>query len=349
MNDLAAIGELQISESAQNRKLTGADRAAVLLLSLGGDNGIGVWERLDEIEIKEISLAMARLGPVSPGMMEDLLVDFVAKLSAKGAVMGNYESTERLLACFLPNEQVSSIMEEIRGPAGRTMWEKLSNVQETLLANYLKNEYPQTVAVVLSKIKSDHASRVLSLLPEEFSLEVVNRMLRMEAVQTEILDKIEQTLRVEFMANLSRGSKRDPHEHMADIFNSFDRQTETRFMSSLEEENEESADKIKALMFTFDDLAKLDGMAIQSMLRFIERPQLALALKGAGDSIRDVFFENMSQRATKLLKDDMEALGPVRLKDVDEAQSGMVNKAKEMADRGEIAISSNQGEDELVY
>tara|TARA_R110002124_G_scaffold49060_8_gene144278 strand:+ start:6153 stop:7202 length:1050 start_codon:yes stop_codon:yes gene_type:complete len=349
MSDVAAVGELQISEHAVNRKLNGADRAAVLLLSLGGEYGAEVWQRLDELEIKEISLAMARLGPVSPTMMENLLVDFVAKLSAKGAVLGNYESTERLLASILPDDQVKSIMEEIRGPAGRTMWEKLSNVQESLLANFLKNEYPQTVAVVLSKIKSDHASRVLSLLPEELSLEVINRMLRMESVQTDILDKIEQTLRVEFMANLSRGSKRDPHEHMADIFNSFDRQTEARFMSSLEEENEESAEKIKNLMFTFDDLAKLEGMAIQGLLRLIERPQLALALKGAGEGLRDLFFENMSQRASKLLRDDMEAMGPVRLKDVDEAQSAMVNTAKDMASRGEITISGNQGEDELVY
>lgn len=349
MNALAESNGLEVSDTVEHRKLSGVDRAALLLLSLGGEHGAGVWERLDQVEIKEISLAMARLGPVSPSMMEELLVDFVSKLSAKGAVMGNFESTERLLKSILPNEQVVSIMEEIRGPAGRNMWEKLSNVQETLLANFLKNEYPQTVAVVLSKIKSDHASRVLSLLPEEFSLEVINRMLRMESVQTDILDKIEETLRVEFMANLSRGSKRDPHELMADIFNSFDRQTEAKFMSSLEEENEDSAEKIKNLMFTFDDLGKLDGTAIQSLLRYVDKAQLALALKGAGDAMRDLFFENMSQRAAKMLKDDMEALGPVRLKDVDEAQSGMVNTAKDLAAKGDIVISTNQAEDELVY
>ncbi|MEP0521147.1 MAG: flagellar motor switch protein FliG [Hyphomicrobiales bacterium] len=349
MNVPADVPSVEVSDTVEHRKLNGVDRAALLLLSLGGENGAGVWDRLDQVEIREISLAMARLGPVSPSMMEELLVDFVAKLSSNGAVMGNFESTERLLASILPKEQVSSIMEEIRGPAGRNMWEKLSNVQDTLLANFLKNEYPQTVAVVLSKIKSDHASRVLSLLPEEFSLEVINRMLRMESVQTDILDKIEETLRVEFMANLSRGSKRDPHELMADIFNSFDRQTESRFMSSLEEDNEESAEKIKNLMFTFDDLGKLDGTAIQSLLRFVDKAQLALALKGAGEAMRDLFFENMSQRAAKMLKDDMEALGPVRLKDVDEAQSAMVNTAKDLAAKGDIVIATNQGEDELVY
>src|SRR5918912_699338 len=125
----------------------------------------------------------------------------------------------------------------------------LGNVNEAVLANYLKNEYPQTVAVVLSKIKSEHAARVLSSLPEDFALECVMRMLRMEPVQREILDKIEQTLRTEFMSNLARTSKRDSHEMMADIFNAFDRQTEARFITALEERNREAAERIRALMF----------------------------------------------------------------------------------------------------
>jgi len=249
----------------------------------------------------------------------------------------------------LPPEKVASIMEEIRGPAGRNMWEKLSNVQENVLANYLKNEYPQTVAVVLSKIRSEHAARVLAILPDEFAMEVVNRMLRMESVQKEILDKVEQTLRVEFMSNLSTTSRRDAHELMADIFNSFDRQTEARFMTSLEEDNRDAADRIKNLMFTFDDLGNLDAASIQTLLRTVDKDQLAIALKGSNDSVREFFFSNMSQRAAKLLKDDMEAMGPVRLRDVDDAQAGMVASAKDLAASGEIMISKNKGDDELIY
>ncbi len=348
-NDANLAPSLQVSDSVAHRELSGTEKTALILLSLGAESGSAIWDSLEEVEIKEISLAMSRLGPVSPNMMEELLIEFVTKLTSKGAMLGNYESTERLLAAVLPPDQVNNIMEEIRGPAGRNMWEKLSNVQDTLLANYLKNEYPQTVAVVLSKIKPDHASRVLALFQEDYSLEVINRMLRMEPVQKEILDKIEQTLRVEFMANLSRGNKRDPHEQMADIFNSFDRQTESKFMSSLEEENEESAEKIKNLMFTFDDLVKLDGTGVQVLLRVADKAQLALALKGAGETLRELFFNNMSQRAAKMLKDDMESLGPVRLKDVDEAQSAIVNLTKDLSGRGEIVIASDQGEDELVY
>jgi len=229
------------------------------------------------------------------------------------------------------------------------MWDKLANVNEQVLANYLKNEYPQTVAVVLSKIRPDHAARVLGALPEDFSLEVIMRMLRMETVQKEILEKVEQTLRLEFMSNLARTTKRDAHEMMAEIFNSFDRQTEQRFISSLEERNRESAEKIRSLMFTFEDLQKLDPNGIQTLLRAVEKDKLALALKGASDLIKDLFFSNMSERAGKILREDMESLGPVRLKDVDEAQMIMVNNAKDLAAKGEILLADSKGDDELVY
>jgi len=331
------------------RSLSGPERAAVLMLALGEEHSLGVWQLLDEDEIKEITQLMSTLGTVSSSLVEKLLVDFVSQMSATGSLMGSYESTERLISRFMPEDKVSQIMEEIRGPAGRTMWDKLANVNETVLANYLKNEYPQTVAVVLSKIKPEHAARVLGALPEEFAMEVVQRMLRMESVQKDILDKVEKTLRVEFMSNLARTQKRDSHEHMAEIFNNFDRQTESRFIVALEERSRDSAERIKALMFTFEDLGKLDPGSIQTLLRHVEKDKLALALKGATDSLRDVFFSNMSERAGKILREDMEAMGPVRLKDVDEAQMRMVNVAKDLANKGEIMIANKQGEDELIY
>jgi flagellar motor switch protein FliG len=331
------------------RQLSGAERSAVLLLALGEEHSSKLWQMMDEEEVKEVSQVMSNLGSVSASLVEKLMVEFVSQLSGTGSLMGSYESTERMLQRIMPQEKVSQIMEEIRGPAGRTMWDKLANVNETVLANYLKNEYPQTVSVVLSKIKPEHAARVLGALPEEFAMEVVQRMLRMESVQKDILDKVEKTLRVEFMSNLARTAKRDSHEHMAEIFNNFDRQTESRFITALEERSRDSAERIKALMFTFEDLGKLDPGSIQTLLRHVEKDKLALALKGATDSLRDIFFSNMSERAGKILREDMEAMGPVRLKDVDEAQMRMVNVAKDLANKGEIMIANKQGEDELVY
>src|SRR6201996_5846026 len=329
-------------------RLTGPEKAAVVLLALGEDHN-NIWQALDEEEIKEISQAMAGLGTVSSQVVEDLLVEFVSGMSGTGTIMGSFEQTQRLLASFMGAEKVDNLMEEIRGPAGRTMWDKLANVNEAVLANYLKNEYPQTVAVVLSKIKSEHAARVLTCLPEDFALECVTRMLRMEPVQREILDKIEQTLRTEFMSNLARTSKRDSHEMMADIFNAFDRQTETRFITALEERNREAAERIRALMFVFEDLSKLDPGGVQTLLRTVEKDQLGLALKGASDGLREMFFSNMSERAAKIMREDMESMGPVRLKDVDSAQMAMVQVAKDLAAKGEIMLAGQGGDDELIY
>jgi flagellar motor switch protein FliG len=331
------------------RSLTGPEKAAILMLALGDEHTARLFSLMDDEEIKEISQTMANLGTVSSTIVERLFVEFAEHISATGSLVGTYESTERLLQKVLGSERVNQIMEEIRGPAGRTMWDKLGNVNEVVLANYLKNEYPQTVAVVLSKIKADHSGRVLTQLPESFAMEVIMRMLRMEAVQKEVLDDVERTLRNEFFSSLARTNRRDSHELIAEIFNSLDRNTENRFITALEERNRDSAERIKALMFTFEDLGKLDGSAIQGILRNADKDKIPLALKGASESLRELFFTNMSERAAKILKEDMQSLGPVRLKDVEEAQSYLVALAKDLAARGEIVISDGSAEDQLVY
>lgn len=331
------------------RTLTGPEKAAILMLALGEEHTARLFTLMDDEEIKEISQTMANLGTVSSNIVERLFVDFAEQISATGSLVGSYESTERLLAKVLGSDRVNLIMEEIRGPAGRTMWDKLGNVNETVLANYLKNEYPQTVAVVLSKIKSDHAGRVLTQLPESFAMEVIMRMLRMEAVQKEVLDDVERTLRNEFFSSLARTNRRDSHELIAEIFNSLDRSTESRFLTALEERNRDSAERIKALMFTFEDLGKIDGMAVQGILRAAEKDKIPLALKGASEALRDLFLGNMSERAGKLLREEIASMGPVRLKDVEEAQGYLVALAKDLAARGEIVIADGSGEDELVY
>ena len=341
-----------VSRQGENppvRKLTGPERAAVLMLALGDQHGAKIWSLLDDDELRELSILMSTLGTIDAAVVENLLLEFVSRMSASGALMGNYEATERLLQQYLPPERVGGIMDEIRGPAGRNMWEKLSNVQEEVLANYLKNEYPQTVAVVLSKIRPDHSARVLAILPEDLALDVINRMLKMEAVQKEVIERVENTLRTEFMSNLSQTRRRDAHEVMAEIFNNFDRQTETRFMTALEEENRESAERITTLMFTFDDLTRLDSGSAQTLMRHVDKDKLAVALKGATDPVRQFFLSNMSTRAAKMLLDDMTAMGPVRLRDVDEAQGQLVNLAKDLAAKGEIMISKSRGDEELIY
>src|SRR5918994_1956471 len=258
--------------------MDGAQRAAVLLLLLGEKHGEPIWGMLEEDEVKKISYAMAQLGSIEPKAVERLIVEFVSRLSAGGAVTGSLDRTEELLAKIFPGEQVSSIMSEIKGASGRRMWQRLSHIEPEVLANYLRNEYPQTVAVILSRLRPDHTARVLSIFPDDFSVDVVNRMLRMETVQKEALEYIEETLR----------------SHVA-------------------------------------------------------KETLGRALKGANETARAFFFSNMSTRAAKNLQDEMASMGPIRLKDVDESQTKMVNLAKELAEKGEIMITKNRAEEELVY
>ena len=331
------------------KSLTGLEKSALFILSMGEEYAARIFAHLNDDEIKDLSQVMAGLGVVSANLVEKLFMDFAEQISSAGGTVGTLESTERLLMKVLDKNRVGNIMEDIRGPAGRTMWDKLANVNEAVLAAYLKNEYPQTVAVVMTKIKPDHAARVLSQLPESFAMEVITRMLRMESVQKDVIDDIERTLRNEFMSNLARTSRRDSHEAMAEIFNNLDRANEAKFMAALEERSRDSADKIKSLMFTFEDLGKLEGSAIQAILRVADKAKLPTALKGSAEGIRDLFFSNMSERAGKMLKEDIAAMGPVRLRDVEEAQAHLVNVAKDLAGKGEIVIAKDTEEDQLVY
>ena len=206
------------------RSLSGPEKAAILMLSLSEEQAAKIFENMDDDEILELSQVMAGLGKVSPNVVERLFVDFAEQMTSTNSLVGTHDSTERLLMkAGLSGDKISNIMEEIRGPAGRTMWEKLGNVNEEVLATFLQKEYPQTVSVVLSKVNSDHAARVLAMLPENFALEVIHRkntrcMIR---VQKDILDEVEKTLRQEFMTNLARTARRDSHELIADIFNKY--------------------------------------------------------------------------------------------------------------------------------
>lgn len=329
--------------------LSGQQKAAIFMLSLNEERSSAIFSKLDDEEIKELSVIMVNLGKVNSSVVEQILGEFVEKCSVVGNLVGSYDTTEKLLSKALDKEKVAGIMEEIRGPAGRTMWDKLGNVNEHVLANYLKNEYPQTIAVILSKIKAEHAAKVIALLPENFAMEIILRMLRMDSVQKDVLDGLEKTLRKEFMSNLSKSTRRDSHELIAEIFNSLDRNTEARFMEALEERNRESADRVKSLMFTFEDLSRIDAQGIQVLLRNVDKDKLAIALKGASDTIKELFFSNMSSRAGKILKEDMEAMGPVRLRDVEEAQQYVVTTAKDLAAANELVISEGKESDELVY
>jgi flagellar motor switch protein FliG len=330
-------------------KISGVEKAAMLLMAIGQETATNVFNLLEDEEIKEISQIMTGLGSISPETIEKVILEFNNEIGASLTLVGNLQNTERLLRNILGKDKVDVILEDIRGPAGRNIWDKLANVSEDVLANYLKNEYPQTAALVLSRLPSSHSSKVLSAFSPEFAFEVMKRMLAMDSVKKEILEKVEKTLRTEFISSLTKTQKYDNNQVMAEIFNNFDRTTESKFMTMLEEFNVDVAEQIKKLMFTFNDLLRVDPTGIQAILKVVDKAKLPIALKGTTEEIKKKFVDNMSQRAAKILQEEMDALGPVRLKDVDEAQSAIIQIAKDLMNRGEIELSEGGDDDQMIY
>lgn len=337
-----------ITMPIEMKRYTGPQRAAALMLALGKEHGAPIWKQLSVDEIRELSSAIAQLGRVPAAVVEHLLVHFSGEVSSMASLHGSYETTERLLDGILDTARVAEIMEDIRGPSGRTMWDKLSNVSENVLAAYLKNEYPQTIAVILSKLRSDHSARVLAELPRELWVDVVMRMLRMDTVQKDVLAEVELTLKSEFMSNLSRSQRRDPHETMAEMFNALDRSTEEAMLTALDEHAPEAAERIRALMFTFEDLGNLLPNAIAVIVRSADKREMALALKGTPEETRAVFFGAMTDRAAKLLREEMSGMGPVRTRDCEEAQASLVRLAKSLADKGEIMLVDARNDETMI-
>lgn len=332
-----------------SNSLSGAQKAAIIMLSLAEENATKVFSLMTEEEIKQVSYAMSSLGTVRQETIEKLMLEFNNDIASDVSLLGSMEGTEKLLEKILGKDKVQSIMEEISGPMGKNTWDKLAHVNEDTLSSYLKNEHPQTVALIISKMSSTQAAKVLSIMPEDMSFDVMIRMLNLDAVKKEVLDNIEKTLRIEFINNLSKTQKQDSNQMLAEIFNNFDRVNEAKYMGLLEEKAPEAADKIKSLMFTFDDLVKVTPSSMQVILRVIDKSKLGIALKGSSDAVKQLFLNAMSQRASKILQEEMESLGPVRIKDVDEAQGAIIKVVKDLAAKGDVVIADGNAKDEFIY
>lgn len=329
-------------------KLTGTQKVSIVLLSLSDENATKIFSLMSEEEITTISHAMSHLGSISPEVIDSVMDQLAGGLSGDSMFLGNLHSTERLLDKILDKDRVNALMDEIRGPQGRNTWEKLANVNEELLALYFRNEHPQTAALVLSKISPDHAAKVLSNLPDGFAFEIISRILSLGSVKKEVLERVEKILRAEFISSVGKSQKYDSVEMLAEIFNNLDRNSESKFMALLEANLPDAAAKIKDMMFTFEDLVKIDPKGIQRIMRDVDKSRLTLALKGASAAVKTVLLASMSQRAAKIMEEDLMSLGSVRVKDVDAARADVVSLAKKLIDAGEIDVVLNNKEDEFI-
>lgn len=319
--------------------LTGAQKAAIVLLSLPEENATKILAMMTDEEIREISYVMSNLGTVESSIVDKVLSKFNEEINLGSTFWGSLQAAERLLSRIMHKDEVQALLDEIKGPQGRSTWEKLSNVSEETLAMYLSNEHPQVAALVLSKMKAEYVAKVLTHMNPLFAMDVINRILNISQVNKGVLTALEQKIRNEFIHATDRKSSRyDSFAMMAQVFNNLDQNTASKYIHMLEERDLESATKIRNLMFTFEDFVKIDQGGIQKILRAIDKSKLTFALKGASHAIKQLFLSNMSQRAARLINEEMESMGPVRMTEVSMAREHIISTAKRLIAEGEIVV-----------
>jgi flagellar motor switch protein FliG len=330
--------------------MTGADKAAILLLYLGADVTAKVYEHMEDEEIKKISKSMAHLGHVPRHTIVQVVVDFNEVLSPESGIFAQAEEfVQKILEKALGPGKASMLMEELRASSYGDLVDILAAMDSKSIANFLSQEHPQTIAVILAKLKSKQTSEIISYLPQELQAEVVLRIADVEQVSPEILQEIDEVMRRELksMGGVQR-YKVGGIEKVVDMFNHFDRSKEKQILEKLDVLSPPLAEVIRKHLFTFEDVFALDDRSIQSVMREVSNDTLTLAMKTSTDDVKNKIFKNISSRAAEMIKEDLEVMGPVRLSDVEKAQSEIIKIVRKMEEEGKIVLAGRGSEDALV-
>ena len=324
--------------SGTPKPASGIDRAALVLLALGETHGAPIWKELTDDEAAALTRAMARLGSVERTFVDAALDLFQGQLSSASGLAGTVRTTEALVTTVLPQERAAPILERLRAPETIAVWDRLAGLTDQVLADYLAGEHAQTVAVILSRLASQQSAAVLTRLDPDFALDCLERMTAIDSVDPAVLSAIEATLDTHLIQPNTGPAKADPSERIADIFNVIDKRAAETLLERWRGNDAETAEKVRALMFTFDDFIRLSPAVIQTLMRDLDKDLLALALKGASEELRRFFLDQMSMRAARMLEDQMMTSCRVRLRDVQAAQAKVVAIARQMEARGELSL-----------
>ena len=328
-----------------------SQKVAALLIALGPATASEILKNIkDEDLLEQITLDIANLGKVSDEDLNDVLNEFKTVFQAKSiAASGGVSYAKQLLAQAYGDSEANKMLERVNSMVNTNPFYFLNEADPSQLANTFAGENPQLLALMLAYIRPELAAQVLAYLPQDIQAVVSMKIADMTPTNPEILSTIEEIVQRKFSALLVQDfSNAGGVESLANILNCCDRGTEQNIMEWLEIENQQMAQEVRDLMFVFEDIIILDDRAIQRVLREVETKELATALKGTKDEIKEKIFKNMSERAKQMLMDDMEYLGPVRAKDVQDAQSAVVNAIRNLEAMGEITITRASIEDELI-
>ncbi|MBU0965747.1 MAG: flagellar motor switch protein FliG [Proteobacteria bacterium] len=337
-------------DGASGENLTGGEKAAIFLLTLGEDFTTEVFKRLEEDEIKMVGRQMSKMDKVDKEDIAALLREFKTDAGGGEIYLSGDDMLESALKRALQSDKANEILDDIRSDWRLTLFQKARKLEPKILVNFLRNEHPQTVALVLAVLEHSQAAQILAELKEETQVEVVMRMAELDKVSPEILVDVDRVLQEELLSVEGlEGQRLGGVAAVAEILNNADRALETQVLEGIEEQRESLAEDIRRLMFVFEDLLGVDDRGIMAILKEVSTDDLKLALKTASEELKEKVFKNMSTRAVEMLKEDMEIMGPTRVKDVEGAQQAVIKIAKRLEQEGKIQLmSGGGGEDEFV-
>lgn len=334
---------------APAKELYGGKKAAILMVSLGAEASAGVFKHLRQEEIDELTVEIASVGNVSPQMKTDVLKEFHdTAIANEYMTEGGVDYAREVLEQALGPDRANEVMSRLSQSIQVSPFEFLRRTEPSQILNVIANEHPQTIALILAYLPADTAGQVVSSLPAETQTEVAMRIALMDRTAPEVIRDIERVLEQRLSSVISQDfTSAGGLQSLVELLDGVDRQTEKGILDALEEQNAELAEEVRRLMFLFEDIVNLDDKSVQQVLREVEGKELAQALKGTNDEVQAKIFKNMSQRAAENVKEDLQFMGPVRVKQVEEAQQKIVAVIRRLEEAGQIVVMRG-GEDDLV-
>ena len=338
-----------MAKASNESNLSGRQKAAILLLGLGEDVAASVLQHCSEFELQQLSQEITHLGDIPGEVTESIAREFADTVGHKAVFSGGRDYLRNILVKTMGENKADNFLDKVRDSLRHKPFGNLVHVDGKVIASFIRNEHPQTIALVLAHLNPEQAAEIVSLLPEGIQGDIMLRIASLEAVPREMIDEIETVLDDELKTTGGMASENlGGINAVAEVINNLDKNTESAIMTTVEESDPDLADEIRKLMFTFDDLINVDDRGIQSILKEINNEDLLLALKSAVEEVKEKIYRNMSQRAATMIQDDLEALGPVRLTDIEKAQQGIVKVARKLEEEGKIIIASKGGGGDVV-
>lgn len=331
-------------------KMSGLQKAAVVLASMGEQFTAEMFKKMEQDEIKRVGVAMSNLDRVEPELQEVLLKEFLEALKSEiGPMISGDMTARRALALALGDDAAAELMEELKKSKEPVPFERVKNVDSKTLAGFIKSEHPQTIAVILSHLPQVKAAEVVAEFPENLKYDVVLRVSNLDVIPPGIIEEIDSVLNREMLSTEGMEAKQlGGVEAVAELMNNVDKATEEQIFTRLEEDEPELAEQIRQLMFVFEDLINVDDRGIRSLLKEVRNEDLTVALKTASEALQTKILGNVSERASAMIQEDLEVMGPVRLSEVEQSQQKIIQIARRLEKEGKIVIGGKGGEDMLV-